>query len=247
MEENKTSSTQKRDWILPASILIAALLVSVALTYNAGKKDISGNTQTAAAAPGGTVTPQKPTVGADDPQIGSANAPVTMIMYSDPSCPFCGAAEGGNQQVMAYLRSQDSSWEPSIPNIMKNYVDTGKVKIVYKYFPGHGTGEQAMKMLFCANDQGKFWDLNDIIAKNQDIVSDAAKVEDLAKSVGVDTNQLDTCLASKKYDDKLQKDFDSGKAAGVEGTPAFFINDTFVSGAVSYASMKNAIDAAIGK
>ena len=81
---------------------------------------------------------------ADDIVKGSANAPITIIEYSDPSCPFCAAAAGKNQQVIDYLKSRDPSWEAPVPKIIKNYVDTGKVKLVFRYFPGHGKGAEAM-------------------------------------------------------------------------------------------------------
>lgn len=230
--------------MLPASILIAGLVVSLALVYNTGKKDVIEKKATVSDT-ATAVTHQKPEVTAADPSVGSATAPVTIVMFSDPSCPFCGAAAGGNTEVMTYLRSRDKTWEPSIPNIMKDYVATGKVRLVYKYFPGHGSGEQAMKVLFCANEQGKFWDLHNVIEENQADVEDVVKLTNYAKSVGVDTDKLASCLASKKYDSKIQSDTAEGSASGIEGTPGFFVNDTFISGAVSYQTMKSAIDAAL--
>ena len=239
MDEQNVTHAVKKDWLLPASIVIAAVLISGALVYNVGKTGETprGNENT------GVVTPKKPVVNNDDPSTGPKNAPVTIVMFSDPSCPFCGAAAGGNQEVMTYLRSRDKTWEPSIPAIMKNYVATGKVRLVYKYFPGHGTGVEAMKMLFCANEQGKFWELHDEISKNQTEVENVAKINEFAKALGVDVAKMTSCVASKKYDTKITADTDAGRAAGVEGTPAFFVNDTYISGAVSYQTMKDAIDA----
>lgn len=237
MEHNQK---EKKDWMLPASIVIAGLFISFALFYNVGKSNDVAKTNPATAP---VAVHTKPAVSADDPSIGSPNAPVTIITFSDPSCPFCGAAFGGNEEVMSYLRSRDKTWEPSIPNIMKDYVATGKVRLVYKYFPGHGSGEPAMKTLLCANEQGKFWELHDLIEKNQADVENAVKITGYAKSVGVDETKLSSCVASKKYDAKIQSDTAEGAAAGVEGTPAFFVNDTYVSGAVSYLTMKSAINA----
>lgn len=240
MEHNKN---EKKDWMLPASIVIAGLFISFALFYNVGKsKEVAKTNPNDTPA---AVVHTKPAVSADDPSIGSANAPVTIVTFSDPSCPFCGAAFGGNEEVMNYLRSRDKAWEPSIPNIMKDYVAAGKVRLVYKYFPGHGSGESAMRTLLCANEQGKFWELHSLIEKNQADVEDATKIAGYAKSVGVDATKLNSCLASKKYDAKIQSDTAEGAASGVEGTPAFFVNDTYISGAVSYQTMKSAISAAM--
>lgn len=244
MDEQTIQIAKKKDWMLPASIVVAALLVSGALIYNVGK---SGESVKARATTGGpaVVVHTKPAISADDPSAGSASAPVTIVMFSDPSCPFCGAAAGGNKEVMDYLRSRDKTWEPSIPGIMKDFVATGKARLVYKYFPGHGTGEQAMKMLFCANEQGKFWELHDLISKNQADVESVTKINSYAKSVGVDTAKLASCVASKKYDAKIQSDVAAGQGANIDGTPAFFVNDTYISGAISYLTMRDAINAEI--
>ena len=244
MDEQNIQQAKKKDWMLPASIVLAALLVAGALIYNVGKSSETVKAGANAANPG-VVVHTRPAVGADDPSAGSVNAPVTIVMFSDPSCPFCGAAAGGNEEVMAYLRSRDKTWMPSIPGIMKDFVATGKARLVYKYFPGHGTGVWAMKALFCANEQGKFWELHDLIAKNQADVENEEKIKTFAKSVGVDTAKLTTCVASNKYDAKIQSDIDAGTAANVDGTPAFFLNDTYVSGAISYVTMKEAINAEI--
>ena len=244
MDEQKNAHAVKKDWMLPASIVVAALLVSVALVYNVGKNSEQAKAGTNSGAPAAVVH-TKPPVGADDPVAGPANAPVTIVMFSDPSCPFCGAAAGGNEEVMNYLRSRDKTWEPSIPGIMKDFVASGKARLVYKYFPGHGTGELAMKMLFCANEQGKFWEFHDAIAKNQADVENEAKLKSFAKSVGVDVVKMASCAASNKYDAKIKSDVAAGEAARVDGTPAFFVNDTYISGAISYLTMKDAINAEI--
>ncbi len=112
-----------------------------------------------------------PTLAADDPVKGNKDAGVTIIVFSDPSCPFCAAAAGAPEMV-SYMQSRSPSWQPPVPGIMEEYVDTGKVKIVFKYFPGHGSGKTAMKALWCANEQGKFWELHDLVFANQAAISD---------------------------------------------------------------------------
>jgi len=182
---------------------------------------------------------------ADDVVKGSAKAPVTVILYSDPSCPFCGAAAGENQQVIDYLRQRDPSWVAPVPKIIENYVNSGKVKLVFRYFPGHGTGENAMKVMLCANEQGKFWELHDEIFANQDKVEDLDQVKTMARGLGIDITKIDTCLSSKKYDQKIAKDIASGTAAGVQGTPDSFVNGQEVGGAQSFTAFDSAIKAAL--
>jgi len=182
---------------------------------------------------------------ADDIVKGSANAPITIIEYSDPSCPFCAAAAGKNQQVIDYLKSRDPSWEAPVPKIIKNYVDTGKVKLVFRYFPGHGKGAEAMKIMFCANEQGKFWEIHDVMFDNQAKMEagDTAGLKTLTVAAGLDSSKLDSCLSSKKYDSRLASDTAKGQASGVSGTPAFAVNGLMVSGAQPYSAFQQVLEA----
>lgn len=228
-----------KNYILPASILTAAVLISGSLIYSAGVKKtatVSDNLNSDSEA---AVLSE---AAADDIVFGDANAPVTVIVYTDLSCPFCAAAAGKNQEVMDYLKSGDPSWTPPIPGIIENYVKAGKAKIVFRYFPGHGTGEKAMKLLLCAGEQGKFWELHDEIFANQELAEDVGKAKELARGIGADIAKINSCLEEGKYDSKLIKDTESGKALGVRGTPAFFINGSKLEGAYSFSQFKLIID-----
>ena len=184
------------------------------------------------------------TLFADDVVRGDKDAKVTIIEYSDPSSPFCAAAAGATEMT-AYMQSRDPSWVPTLPGIFKDYVDTGKVKFVFRYYPGHGKGTDAMKILFCANEQDKFWVLHDVFFDNQAMMEagNVAGLKQLAVQNGVDSAKLEACLTSKKYDSKLQTDVQRGQASGVQGTPGFFVNGVSVSGAVSYTDIKQVIEA----
>jgi len=181
------------------------------------------------------------------PVLGNENAPVTIIEFSDLSCPFCAAAAGVNEEMVNYMKQNDPSWTAPLPEIIKNYADTGKAKLAFKYFPGHGTGEEAMKIAWCANEQDKFWQLHDEFFKNQDDIEDAAKLKEIAKNLGIDMVKLESCLASKKYDSRLTEDTAEGRQAGVSGTPTFYINGVEVSGAQSYEAFKKVIDEELAK
>lgn len=235
------NNNNKANYVLSGSILIAALLIAGSVIYSKGL-GVSG-TANLANVVGDNSDAFK--VLKDDVVLGEAKAPVTIFLYSDPSCPFCAAADGGNKEVMDYLKSGMPTWTPPIPGVIENYVNSGKVRLVYRYFPGHGTGEEAMKILYCANEQGKFWELSKAIADNQSVVSDAAKVTELASGLGVDVSEIDSCLQSGKYNAKLAADTQLGTKAGVNGTPAFFINKVLISGAQPFSELKKAIDAAL--
>lgn len=241
--------------VLIAAILIAStILVSVNNVASVNKEilakltsgaQVAGGAGAGAGAGGATQQPQKVNVLVGNaPVKGSATAKVTIVEFSDPSCPFCAAANGDNQEVIDYLKTRDPSWVAPLPNIMRDYVDTGKVKIAFKYYPGHGKGIDAMKIMWCSEDQGKFWEVQDAMFAHQELMeaSDVAGLKKLATDLGVNSASLDACLASGKYNSRLQSDAAEGAAAGLDGTPTFYVNGMPVGGAASYPSFKQVID-----
>jgi len=239
------NNNNKANYVLSGSILIAALLIAGSVIYSNGLGlEVPREANVAATA---GINSDAFEIKKNDIVLGKANAPVTIFLYSDPSCPFCAAAEGGNKEVMDYLKSGMPTWTPPIPGVIENYVNSGKVRLVYRYYPGHGTGEEAMKILYCVNEQGKFWELNTAIANDQSVVADAAKVKGLASGVGADVSEIDSCLQSGKYNERLAADTALGTKAGVNGTPAFFINKVLISGAQPFSELKKVIDTALVK
>ncbi len=167
----------------------------------------------------------------DDPVKGSKEAPVTIIEFSDFQCPFCG-----------------KFFKQALPEINKNYITTGKAKLVYRDFPldFHQYAQKAAEAAECADDQGKFWEMHDKIFENQNTIT----VDDLkghAKNIGLDTTKFNNCLDTGKYEQEVKKDMSDGKAAGVTGTPAFVINGKLVVGAQPYSVFKQAIDEALAE
>lgn len=190
----------------------------------------------------------------NEPTIGNKNAPVTVVEFSDFSCPFCQAASGDNAQVTASAKAQfGASWEPIVTNLMKDYVQTGKVKFVYVYAWGHSGGHPASLVGWCLNDQSSdlFWKYYTQVfaSPTQSDVEDLTKMEALAKGVGADMTKLQSCLDSKKYDSRFDVEQAMADSVGSQGTPAFFVNDNYVAhGAESYTTVvKPAIDAALTK
>ena len=168
------------------------------------------------------------------PILGDKNAKVTVIEFSDFKCPFC-----------------KSLWNDTLPQLKKEYIDTGKIKFAYRHFPIdaiHPNAQKAAEASECANEQGNFWDYHDELFKNQSEWEGQSADEALdsfasyANSAGLNGASLKTCVESGKFADAVKKDVDAGTAAGVNGTPATFVNGILVSGAVPFSTFKSTID-----
>ncbi len=167
----------------------------------------------------------------DDPFLGSPDAPVTIIEFSDFECPFCKGFFDG-----------------TLKEIRTNYINTGKVKYVLRDFPLsgiHPNAEIAAEAANCANEQDKYWEFHDLLFENQeDWVSGNTTVEfkKYSSSLGLNGAQFDLCLENRKYVDEILKDMQDGFDAGVQGTPTFYINGVKVVGAQVYSVFKQVID-----
>lgn len=210
--------------ILSGSILVAAVMISGSLIYTRGSDN--GQAQIA--------PDEKVNVSADDdPVLGSDKAEVVIIEFSDFQCPFCR-----------------SFVEDTLPQLKKNYIDTGKAKLVYRDFPlsFHPGAEPAAQGAECAEDQGKFWEFHDIVFSEQakqgtgTINFGVKEVKQWADKVGLNAAEFNSCLDLGKYKEEVAKDADDGNKAGVSGTPTFFINGNRIIGAQPYSVFKSVID-----
>lgn len=177
--------------------------------------------------------------------LGDANAPVTIYEFSDFSCPFCEAAEGKNSQVEDYLKSRSPGWEAPVPLIRENYVKTGKVKIVFKYFPGHGAAVTAHAVALGVKEQNPdlFWEFADkAFAEPAENLNDLGKMKSLAVSIGADESELSKYIESNTFINQLQAETEMGLNNSVSGTPTFFINGQKVEGAQPFSAFKDIID-----
>lgn len=116
--------------------------------------------------------------------------------------------------------------------IRKDYIETGKVKLVFRDFPLdqiHPFARAAAEVVACANEQGKFWEYHDVLFERQEEIS-TMDFFGLAQELGLNKNQFESCYKTRKYKNEIQSDLESGIKAGVQGTPATFINDKFISG-----------------
>ncbi len=220
-------------------------MVAILLLNNLGM--ISG-VSTNAAAPAPTVAaaadpaaktppagPLAPVTDKDHVRGDLKKAKVVMVEYSDFQCPYC------------------SKHHPTLEKVYAEYGD--QIAWVYRHFPlsFHPNAEPTALASECASEQGKFWEFADAMFAGQsdNLESDAATatafVTKTATSLKLDMTKFNKCVADAKYQSVVDTDQASGSTAGVNGTPATYINGTLVSGAVPYASMKKMIDDAIAK
>ena len=139
---------------------------------------------------------------------------------------------------------------------MKKLVDQGKADFVWIYSPGHGNGEMAAKALYCAFDQGKFWQAHDLLMSvkgydliNNQIKNDSTKSQQMAEFLAgaVNSKELKSCLDGGKYDARLGEDSALASSLGVRGTPGFFLNTTNFAGAYNWTEMKSVADTAMSE
>ena len=117
------------------------------------------------------------------------------------------------------------------------------MKIVYKDFPlpSHPRAPKAAEAAHCAGDQGKYWEYHDVLFKNTGALDDQS-LKRFAKDLGLDTAGFDACLDGGKHAERVRRDVRQGQELGVSGTPAFFINGRFLSGARPAAHFQEIID-----
>ncbi len=152
------------------------------------------------------------------PSLGPADAPVTLVEFSDFECPFC-------------RRTQ-----PVLDQLEQAYGD--RIRLVYRQFPLidiHPRAQKAAEASLCANDQGQFWPMHDAMFE-EPIELEVASLRFKASNLGLDGEQFASCLESGKYADRVRDDLKAGMAAGVTGTPTIYINGRPVSGAQDYAT-----------
>jgi protein-disulfide isomerase len=146
---------------------------------------------------------------------GPADAPVTIVEFSDFECPYC-------RRMVEPLR-QLQARHPR------------ELRLVYRHFPlqqAHPNAQLAAEASECARDQGRFWEAHDALFASRERLQPAA-VRQLGRDLRLDARRFEQCLDSGRHARRVLDDLAAGEAAGVSGTPAFFINGRFVNGAVS--------------
>lgn len=146
-----------------------------------------------------------------DHVLGPENAKVTIVEFSDFECPVCGRGYTMMKQVLEEYKDQ--------------------IRFVYKHYPlsFHQNAQVAAEAAECAGAQGKFWQMHDQIFENQKQLS-KQNLKQWAKDLGLNTTKFNKCLDTNAMADKVNTDMQTGSNYGVSGTPAFFINNQFMSG-----------------
>lgn len=164
----------------------------------------------------------------DSPSRGPADALVTIVEVSDFQCPFCGKVV------------------PTLNDLEKQYGHD--LRLVFKHNPlsFHPRAMPAAMAAECAREQGKFWQMYESMFANQRALEDT-DLEKYAKEAGVDMNRWKACVSSNKFKSRIEEEQAKMVALGARGTPAFFINGRFLSGAQPIENFKTIIDEELKK
>lgn len=154
---------------------------------------------------------------------GPVNAPIRIVEFSDFQCPFCA----------------DSL--PVLERVLEKY--QGQVLLAYRHFPlpGHSQAMPAAEAAECAREQGKFWEMHDLIFKNQQGLN-FDSYRKFAQQLQLDLAKFDECMSEHRYEDAILNDVREGRAYGVSGTPTFFINGHPVPGAADLVRFQQIIE-----
>ncbi|MBW3012750.1 DsbA family protein [Candidatus Woesearchaeota archaeon] len=171
----------------------------------------------------------------DDPSIGPDDAKVTVIEFGCYSCPYTREAQ------------------PIVEQLVEQYKD--QVKFVFRDFPIeqiHGDASVHSEAANCALEQGKFWEMHELIFVEQGTCGEGAlspeqHINDAANRLGLNMLQFTMCMKTNKYADEIEKDFNDGIKAGVSGTPTFFINDRTIIGPKPIKAFQKIIDEELAK
>lgn len=153
---------------------------------------------------------------------GSQSAPIRLVEFADYQCPYC-------QKVHADLKKLQAD----MPN---------QLLLIYKDFPlpNHALAEKAAEASHCAGEQGKFWEYHDTLFEEKRL--QVSELKELARTLKLDGDRFDRCLDSGQEAAAIQADVKEGEHLGLAGTPSFFLNGHFLSGALTYAKLKTAIE-----
>ena len=239
----------------PTSILVGSILIAISILISGGAVQIKGfnaaktggttapTASIAPAAAAGAAEPTSATVSMDDdPVLGDPDAPVTVVEFSDYECPF-------------FKRHYDQTYA----QLKTNYIDTGKVKLVFRDLPLSFHDPLDTKQAIAANcaiEQGNdetYFKMHGEIFKTTTSNGSGMTMDQLyglAGTIGIDQAAFKTCIDTDKYKDEVAKDLADAGAAGASGTPSFVIGKSgdevsgkLIVGAQPYSAFQAEIDA----
>jgi protein-disulfide isomerase len=233
-EQKKPSKRSKRlrlaGMVTAMAAATAAVVILIVLSQTLWASD-GGSTSAEFLMP----TPRPTDIPREGTTLGSPDAPLTIVEYSDFLCPYC---------TQAALQI--------VPQIEDEYVATGKVKLIWKQFPSaqlHGEAAiTAAEASECAAEQNAFWEYHDaLFLNNTRVVFNTDNLKRLAQELNLDTEAFNACLDEGKYSNKVADDYSEGRRRQVTGTPTFFVGQTELVGAKPYSDFKTAIDDELAK
>jgi protein-disulfide isomerase len=142
------------------------------------------------------------------PSLGDVNAPVAIVEFADYQCPYC----------IAYANNM-------LPQIIADYVSTGKVRYFFKDLPIENLHPDALKAAeaaHCAGEQSKYWEMHARLFKSADALA-LSRLPSYARMLGLNVAEFEECLRNGKHAVHIRMDIEDSKKFGVEGTPTFFI------------------------
>lgn len=203
-------------WIYIVIGIVSIIIVGVAVMSLSGEQK--------------TIEASKEVLVKENSQVlGSKDAKVVIVEFSDFQCPACRAAH------------------PIVKQVIKEYGD--KVLFVYRHFPlvaSHQYALKAAEASEAAGEQGKFWEYHDTLFANQENLKED-DLKNYAKELGLDMAKFEEALNSGKFKEKVTSDMDDGEGLGVRSTPTFFINNTMQKGVINIDKFRELIDAELAK
>jgi len=236
---------KKQNLILPVAIVVAGVIVAGAIyfTSTAKNQNQNNNNQAAAGQNAGQENLKGPKeISSSDHVLGSPDAPLTMILFTDMECPWC------------------KKFNDTVNQMMSDYGKEGKIRMIMRQFPLsqlHQKSEKEAEASECAADLGgneKFWQyvnkIFEITPSNDGL--DPAQLPKIAVDLGLDKTKFAECLNSGKFSQKVQDDYSDALASGGQGTPYFVIikknGDKFpMSGYLPYEQLKITLDQLLAK
>lgn len=216
-------------WQIISAVLVIALIASL---YTGGLGGTGSTTTNTATKRTSEESAGDGTGLMDDDAIkGDPNAPVTIIEWSDFECPYCARF-----------------YEQAYQQIVSEYIDTGKVKLVFRDFPlsFHKNAQKAAEAAECAGEQGSFYAMHDKLF-GEGVTGGVTTFKKYAAELGLDTDAFNECLDSDSMAAEVAADMQAGIDNGIRGTPGFLINGELVSGAQPFSAFKTVIDAALAE
>lgn len=170
-----------------------------------------------------TLAPPKAEIALDNNyRLGPKDAPVLLVEFADYECPYCAKAH------------------PAIKQIREEF--EGKIAMVFKDLPlpMHQNAWKAAEASRCAGVQGKYWEYHDALFSNSGFA--VPQLKQHARDLGLDSAKFDKCLDSNEQREAVNRDYVEAQQLGLTGTPSFFLNGEFFTGALDYATLRRMVE-----